>query len=214
MGVTGIPEGGSLAANPVHEQIRVQRNQVDVELAALRGQVADRQRRIAEMQTRVETMPEVEAELAQLTRDYEVLRARYGEMLQQFETAKLSDAVGQRDQVEFSVVDPPAALAQPVAPPRLLLLLGVLALGLGAGGAAAVVMSRMNPVFDSLTTLRDATGLPVLGAISATWLDQRAARRRADVLRVALGGAALLVVFAVVVIARDVGSQFVTNLRG
>jgi polysaccharide chain length determinant protein (PEP-CTERM system associated) len=214
MGVTGIPEGGSLAANPVHEQIRVQRNQVDVELAALRGQVADRQRRIAEMQTRVETMPEVEAELAQLTRDYEVLRTRYGEMLQQFETAKLSDAVGQRDQVEFSVVDPPAALAQPVAPPRLLLLLGILALGLGAGGAAAVVMSRMNPVFDSLTTLRDATGLPVLGAISATWLDQRAARRRADVLRVALGGAALLVVFAVVVIARDVGSQFVTSLRG
>jgi len=87
-------------------------------------------------------------------------------------------------------------------------------LGVGAGSAAAVVMSRMNPVFDSLATLRDATGLPVLGAISATWLDQRAARRRADVLRVALGGATLLVVFVVVVVARDVGSQFVTNLRG
>jgi hypothetical protein len=159
-------------------------------------------------------MPEVEAELSQLTRDYEVLRARYGEMLQQFETAKLSDAVGQRDQVQFSVLDPPAALPQPVAPPRLLLLLGVLVLGVGAGSAAAAVMSRMNPVFDSLTTLRDATGLPVLGAISATWLDQRAARRRADVLWVALGGAALLVVFVVVLIARDVGSQFVTNLRG
>ena len=42
MGVTGIPEGGSLAANPVYEQIRVQRNQVDVDLAALRGQIADR----------------------------------------------------------------------------------------------------------------------------------------------------------------------------
>ena len=134
MGVTGIPEGGSLAANPVYEQIRVQRNQVDVDLAALRGQIADRTRRIAEMQRRVETMPEVEAELAQLTRDYDVLRARYGELLQQFETAKLSDAVGQKDQVEFSVLDPPAALAQPVSPPRLLLLIGVLVLGLGAGG--------------------------------------------------------------------------------
>jgi polysaccharide chain length determinant protein (PEP-CTERM system associated) len=213
MGVTGIPEGGSLAANPVYEQIRVQRNQVDVELAALRGQVADRQRRIAEMQTRVQTMPEVEAELAQLTRDYEVLRTRYGEMLQQFETAKLSDAVGQRDQVEFSVVDPPAALAQPVAPARLMLLLGVFVLGLGAGGASAVTLSKLNPVFDSLTKLRGVTGLPVLGAVSATWLDQRAARRRADVLQVALGGAALVVVFVVVVVARDVGSQFLTSLR-
>lgn len=214
MGVTGIPEGGSLAANPVYEQIRVQRNQVDVELAALRGQIADRNRRIAEMQTRVETMPEVEAELAQLTRDYEVLRTRYGEMLQQFETAKLSDAVGQREEVEFSVLDPPAALAQPVAPARLLLLLGILALGVGAGGAVAVAMSKLNPVFDSLTTLRDVTGLPVIGAISATWLDQRVARRRVDLLRMAAGGVALLLVFVAVVAARDVGSQYLNRLVG
>lgn len=212
MGVSGIPEGGSLAANPVYEQIRVQRNQVDVELAALRGQIADRNRRIAEMQARVETMPEVEAELAQLTRDYEVLRTRYAEMLQQFEAAKLSDVVGQKEQVEFSVLDPPAALAQPVAPQRLLLLLGVLALGLGAGGALAVAMSRLNPVFDSLTTLREVTGLPVLGTISVTWRDQRLARRRADVLRLATGGAALLVAFLIVVVARDAGSRFLTDL--
>ena len=214
MGVTGIPEGGSLAANPVYEQIRVQRNQVDVDLAALRGQIADRTRRIAEMQTRVETMPEVEAELAQLTRDYDVLRARYGELLQQFETAKLSDAVGQKEQVEFSVLDPPAALAQPVSPPRLLLLIGVLALGLGAGGATAFAMSKLNPVFDSLVTLRTVTGLPVLGAVSATWLDRRMARRRVEILRVTAASAALLVVFVGVVLARDIGSRFMTTLAG
>jgi hypothetical protein len=74
-------------------------------------------------------------------------------------------------------------------------------------------LSKLNPVFDSLTKLRGVTGLPVLGAVSATWLDQRAARRRADVLQVALGGAALVVVFVVVVVARDVGSQFLTSLR-
>ncbi|MEI2787981.1 MAG: GNVR domain-containing protein [Steroidobacteraceae bacterium] len=102
------------------------------------------------MQRRIETMPEVEAELAQLTRDYDVLRARYSELLQQFETAKLSDAVGQKDEIEFSVLDPPAALAQPVSPPRLLLLIGVLVLGLGAGGATAFGFSKLNPVFDSM----------------------------------------------------------------
>jgi polysaccharide chain length determinant protein (PEP-CTERM system associated) len=214
MGVTGIPEGGSLAANPVFEQIRVQRNQVDVDLAALRGQIADRVRRISEMQRRVETMPEVEAELAQLTRDYDVLRTRYGEMLQQFETAKLSDAVGQKDEVEFSVLDPPAALAAPVSPPRLLLLLGVLVLGLGAGGAIAFALSKLNPVYDSLVTLRAVTGLPVLGAVSATWLDRRLVRKRVEMLRIAAATAALLVVFVGVVLARDLGSRFLTNLTG
>ena len=214
MGVSGIPEGGSLAANPVYEQIRVQRNQVDVDLAALRGQIADRTRRIAEMQRRVETMPEVEAELAQLTRDYDVLRARYGELLQQFETAKLSDAVGQKDQVEFSVLDPPAALAQPVSPPRLFLLFGVLVLGLGAGAATAFAMSKLNPVFDSIATLRSVTGLQVLGAVSATWLERRLVRRRGEMLRVATACAVLLVVFVGVVLARDVGSRFLTHLVG
>jgi polysaccharide chain length determinant protein (PEP-CTERM system associated) len=214
MGVTGIPEGGSLAANPVYEQIRVQRNQVDVDLAALRGQIADRTRRIAEMQGRVEAMPEVEAELAQLTRDYDVLRTRYGELLQQFETAKLSDAVGQRDQIEFSVLDPPAALAQPVSPPRLMLLIAVLLLGLGSGGVIAFAMSKLNPVFDSLDALRAVTGLPVLGAVSATWLDRRLMSRRVEVLRAAAASAALLVLFIGVVLTRDSGSRFLTGLVG
>ena len=214
MGVMDVPEGGGLAANPVYEQIRVQRNQVDVDLAALRGQIADRTRRIAEMQRRVETMPEVEAELAQLTRDYDVLRARYAEMLKQLETAKLSDVVGQRDQVEFSVLDPPAALANPVAPQRLLLLIGVLALGLGAGAAAALAMSKLNPVFDSVEILRSVTGLPVLGAISATWLDLRRVRKRVEILQVSTAGAVLLIVFVGVALARDVGSRFLIDLLG
>ena len=214
MGVTDIPERGSLVANPVYEQIRLQRNQVDVELAAVGGQIADRAQRVQEMRSRMETMPEVEAELAQLTRDYDVLQERYGVMLQQLESAKMSDAVGETDTVDFSILDPPAALAQPVAPQRLLLLIGVLALGLGAGGAAAFVMSRLNPVFDSLTALETATGLPVLGAVGVTWLDRRRERRRVEMMRVAFAGAALLVVFVGVMLARDVGSRVLSGLAG
>jgi len=214
LGVTSIPEGGNLAANPVYEQIRLQRNQVDVDLAALRGQIADRTQRIAEMKRWLETMPEVEAELAQLTRDYDVLRTRYSELLMQLETAKLSDAVGERDQVEFSVLDPPAALGQPVAPKRMMLLMGVLVLGLAAGGATGFGMSKLNPVFDSVAKLRAVTGLPVLGAISATWLDRRLVRRRMEMLRIAAASAALLVVFVGVVLARDIGSHFFTSLTG
>lgn len=214
MGVTDVPERGSLVANPVYEQIRQQRNQVDVDLAAVRGQIADRSARIQQMQTRMETMPEVEAELAQLTRDYDVLRDRYAALLQQLETAKLSDAVGQSDSVDFSILNPPTALPMPVAPPRLLLLLGVMVLGLGAGGAVAFVMSKMNPVFDSLTSLEAITGLPVLGAVSATWLDRHRQRRRQELIRVAAVGVALVAVFVVVVAARDVGARAIHGLVG
>jgi polysaccharide chain length determinant protein (PEP-CTERM system associated) len=214
MGVTDVPERGSLVANPVYEQIRLQRNQVDVDLAAVNGQVADRSARIAEMRSRMETMPQVEAELAQLTRDYDVLRERYAGLLQQLETAKLSDAVGSTDSVDFSIINPPTALAAPVAPPRLLLLIGVLLAGLGAGGAAAFLMSRSNPVFDSLTSLEAVTGLPVLGAVSATWLERHRQQRRVELTRVATAGAMLMVVFAMVLVARDAGSRFLPGLIG
>jgi hypothetical protein len=164
------------------------------------------------MRSKMETMPEVEAELAQLTRDYDVLRDRYAALLQQFETAKLSESVGETDKVEFAIIDPPTSLPEPVAPPRLLLLLGVLAAGLGAGAGVAFLLSKLNPVFDSLTSLETLTGLPVLGAVSVTWLDRRRARRRSELLRVASAGAALLVVFVVVLIARDAGSRLLTGL--
>src|SRR5690606_17491480 len=212
--VTDLPERGGMVANPVWEQIRLQRNQVDVDLAAIGGQIAERAARVRDMRSKMETMPEVEAELAQLTRDYDVLRERYAALLQQFETAKLSENVGQTDQVEFSILEPPTALAAPVSPPRILLLIGVLVLGIGAGGAAAFALSKLNPMFDSLSTLEAATGLPVLGAVSVTWLDRRKARRRSEILRVAAAGAALLVVFVVVLAARDAGSHFLTGLVG
>ena len=214
LGITDVPDRGGLVANPVYEQIRLQRNQVDVDLAAVNGQIADRSTRIAEMRSRMETMPQVEAELAQLTRDYDVLRERYAGLLQQLETAKLSDAVGATDSVDFSIINPPTALAAPVAPQRLLLLIGVLLAGIGAGGAAAFLMARSNPVFDSLTSLEAIVGLPVLGAVSATWQERHRQQRRTELTRVATAGAALLVVFAVVLVARDAGSRFLHGLIG
>lgn len=212
MGVTDVPERGNMVANPAWEQIRLQRNQVDVELAAVNGQIAERSARVGQMRSRMETMPEIEAELAQLTRDYDVLRDRYSALLQQLETAKLSERVGETDKVDFSILEPPTALSSPVAPPRLLLILGVMVLGLGAGGAAAFALSKLNPMFDSLTGLQAMTGLPVLGAVSATWLERRRARRRTEFLRVAVASVALFVVFVGVVVTRDVGSRLLTGL--
>jgi polysaccharide chain length determinant protein (PEP-CTERM system associated) len=214
LGVSDMPDRGGLVANPAYEQIRLQRNQADVELAAVHGQMADRSARISSMRSKMSTMPEVEAELAQLNRDYDVVKTRYAELLEQLETAKLSESVGETDQVDFSIIDPPTALASPVAPPRLLLLIGTLFVGLGAGAAGAFALSKLNPVFDSLTSLRNLTGLPVLGAVSVTWLDRRKHRRRLEVLRVAAVGAALIVVFLGVVVARNAGTRLLAGLTG
>jgi len=69
-------------------------------------------------------------------------------------------------------------------------------------------------VFDSLSSLEAVVGLPVLGAVSATWLDRHRQQRRTELMRVATAGAVLLVVFAVVLVARDAGSRFLNGLIG
>ena len=143
-----------------------------------------------------------------------MLKERYTALLQQLETAKLSDVVGDTDRVDFSILDPPTALASPVAPPRLMLVVGVLLLGLGAGAAVAVGLAKLNPVFDSVRNLQAVTGLPVIGVVSATWLDRRHARRRTEVLRVAAAGAGLMFMFLVVLVTRDLGHGLLHALTG
>jgi len=111
-----------------------------------------------------------------------------------------------RDVVSFNIIDPPAAAFVPVAPRRLLLLVGALILGLGAGGMIAFVCHQLNPVYHDAKTLRDITGRPVLGVVSMTWLERHKIRRRVDFSSFALAGTSLVVVFVMTIVLKD---QFV-----
>src|SRR5256885_15164605 len=55
-----------LGANPVYQGIKLQLSQAEVEAAAARRQVADREGRIAELRKMINTAPQVDAEYARL----------------------------------------------------------------------------------------------------------------------------------------------------
>jgi polysaccharide chain length determinant protein (PEP-CTERM system associated) len=159
--------GGQKAyMNPVYQSIQVSLNQLDVEIAALRGQVADRERRAAEMRKLADTAPDVEAEFARLNRDYGVTRAQYQSMVERLERARLSDKADENGVVKFTVIDPPVAKLEPVAPKRGLLTIAGLLFALAAGAASAYVLHVFRPVFQNVRSLANVTGMRVLGAIS------------------------------------------------
>ena len=82
-------------------------------------------------------IPAVGAELAKMTRDYDVLKKAYDELLDRRESAKIgSDLETQTQTVQFRIVDPPEAPTLPVAPNRGLLLSAVMVAGGGAGDSA------------------------------------------------------------------------------
>ena len=143
-------------------------NRTDVQIAELRQDLAQRSTRVADLKRLVDSVPEVEAELVRLNRDYEITRTRYLELVERRETAKLSESADKQGIVKFQILDPPAVGFEPVAPNRVPMLLAVLIAGLGAGGALAWLLNQLRPVYQNVRVLADTTGLPVLGYVSRT----------------------------------------------
>ena len=173
-----LDQSGGHAAylNPVYQRIQTSLNETNVEIAALRGELGQHQRRMAELRKLADTAPEVEAEYARLNRDYGVTRAQYQSMVERLEQARITDKADETGAVKFNVIDPPVAKLEPVAPKRGVWVLVGMLLGLIAGCGAAYVMHLVKPVFQSARGLAFATGLPVLGTIAIArpefWMEQ------------------------------------------
>jgi len=201
-----------LAANPVYQGIKLQLSRADVEVAAARRQVADREGKIAELRKMINTAPEVEAEFARLNRDYDVTRGQYKALVERLNRAKLSDKAEATGVVRFQVVDPPTGSDQPVSPDRIRLILVVLLGGLAAGIGVAYLMHQIRPVFASARQLAELTQLPVLGVVSMTWLERHQAQARHAVWVYSMAVAVLIGVAAVTLLTESAASHFLHGL--
>ncbi len=200
------------ASNPVYQSIQLALNQVEVEIAALRGEMSEHSRKIGQLRSMVDTVPQVEAEFARLNRDYEVTRQGYTELVDRLQKARLSERADETGVVKFEVVDPPAAGFAPVAPNRVRLLAIVLVAGLAIGGGLAYLLHQLRPVFNNTRALADITGLPVLGAVSMTFVDRKRMESRLRKLAFGGAGAALMVMFLVMVLFQSAGARLMQRL--
>lgn len=155
-----------LDLNPVYQQMKLQLSQVEVEIAQLQGEHADQSAVVGGLRRKVDVIPAVEAELKRLTRDYDVTRAQYSELLRRVETARLSgDAEKSKSDITFRVIDPPSVPSQPVSPKRRLLLTAALVMSLLAGFGLSLLLSAIRPVYFVPKDLERRFGVPVIGAI-------------------------------------------------
>ncbi|MDY6945963.1 MAG: XrtA system polysaccharide chain length determinant [Pseudomonadota bacterium] len=213
----GDPGAAAIAnatSNPVYQGIQTQLNAADVEIAALRSQLSDRQRNESELRRLVDTAPEVEAEYARLMRDYDVTKAQYNTLLERLEKARLSGDAEQTGVVKFNIVDPPSAGFSPVFPNRPLFLIAVLIAGVGIGGGVAYLMHMLRPVFSSSRSLSEITGMPVLGTVTRSWVEKYRAQLHKGVLRYSIASGLLFVVFIVVIAVQQPASRLLRQVLG
>jgi len=162
--LTGIK---TTAPNPVYDQLQIQLVTLDTTIASLESKLRRGQSDVDHWQGLAKEVPEVGAQMQKLTRDYDVIKKAYDELLNRRESAKIgSDLQTQTQTVQFRVVDPPSAPLKPVAPKRPLLLAVVLVGGIIAGGAFAFLLTQVDDSILTVRQLKELVPLPVLGGIS------------------------------------------------
>jgi len=104
---SGGYSGGEQVENPLYEELRKQQSVAEVELQAQKRRLESLQRLLEEEHERAERVAENQAQLSEFTRDLEVTRDVYEEMLQRKESARLSmtlDVEGQG--VRYKIQEP------------------------------------------------------------------------------------------------------------
>ena len=207
------PDTNSLDVNPVYQNLRLQLSNANVELAALTEEYDSRRRSVAQLRADVDKIAVVETELKKLNRDYGVVESRHQELLRRWETLKSKERLDPvTDTVQFNILEPPFANANPVSPNRPMLLITVLIFALGAGGAVAFGLNELKPVFFNRRTLARVAGLPVLGSVTMIMSPEDAAARHHRTLAWTGANLALLVLGVVVIALAGPISEMMRNL--
>jgi polysaccharide chain length determinant protein (PEP-CTERM system associated) len=152
----------------------------EVQVASLKARVAEFTARHEAARESLKTAPQIEAEAAQLNRDYSIIKKNYEDLVSRKQSAVMSGELDVASGVaDFKLIDPPRVTPKPVSPNRLALLPLALVAAVGVGLAVAFVASQLRPVFSDPQELRTKTGLPMLGVISMSLSDaERRAERR------------------------------------
>ncbi len=161
----------------------------------LAAQVAAQKQQIVDLKKNADKITDTEVTLKQLTRNYEINKKQYDELVTRLNTAQLSqDATQTGNNLKFRVISPPILPLAPVSPHRGLLLLVVLVLALGIGAAFAWFLHKIKPAFMSLKSLREFADYPVIGSFSLIESAGRRAGQRRELVRFCTGTGLLAVV--------------------
>ncbi|MGP9801158.1 XrtA system polysaccharide chain length determinant [Rheinheimera sp. NSM] len=159
----------NLNQNAVYQELRISVSRLETEVASTKVRVKAYEDNVAELESKLNLIPEIEAEFTGLNRDYDITKSKYEALLSRRESAELSrraDASAQ--DVQFNVIEPPRVPLTPSGPNRGLFYTLVLFLGIALGICLAFLRSLISPVLTRASQLQSITDFPVFGVVSHT----------------------------------------------
>lgn len=154
------------AIDPYHAELLKQREDIVLELEAVKRRQAHISSEISQYERRVEHTPEREQKLKTLERDYENLQKNYQSLLDKKLSAGMQKSLTQgRKGAKFSIVDPAYTPVVPVVPNIPIIMAAGLVLGCALGFGGAVGLELMGRGFRSAEEVEVTLGLPVIASI-------------------------------------------------
>lgn len=205
--------GNQSIPNPVYIQTQSKLSDAMTEVALMSQRVKDAENALTNAKKLSSSAIEINAQFANLDRDYDLVHKTYQDLLARRESAKLSQSVNdEQSSITVRIVQPPKKAPFPVAPNRPLLNSIVILVGLAAGIATAIVLSINAGRFFAKEQLASEFDYPIIGVVGrlARADDALDARRAYTALAACTG--LLLCGYAVVLIALD--ASFRLTLRG
>jgi polysaccharide chain length determinant protein (PEP-CTERM system associated) len=194
-------------SNPVYQSMELELNKVNVEIAALRQELAQHQTAVADLRQRLNSAPQVEAEYQQLNRDYDVNKAQYTALLESYQKARLGERADSAGSLRFEVVLPPTAPVMPVWPRRTKLIGVIWFLALGVGAGLAYGIHWLKPSVRSVRALNELTPFPVLGMVGGAFPTRERADWQRNLWQFSAATGALLLLFVVALLLNRAGAH-------
>jgi len=182
--------------SPMLQQYRMSLAAAEARVASMRARVDEYSARVARLREMNVAAPAVEQQLAQLNRDYHINKENYEKLVTSRESAKLSGELSATtEMMTFRVIDPPTVPSTPTGPKRARLMSLVFGAALALGILAAILMSKVRPTFVSIASLREVTGMPILGSVGLNWTPYEQSRQRRMVRYFGISLALLIVTY-------------------
>jgi protein tyrosine kinase modulator len=188
---TDQPKGSvPVERDPVSQQMRISLAEAEATLASAKAKLVGYESQYRTLGAQAAVLPGIEAEYAQLNRDYDVQKRTYEALVTRRESAIMGKDVQDSGGARFRIIDPPRVSLDPVPPRRMSLLAVAFAAALGAGFVASFLASQVLPIFHDARGLRDVSKRPILGMVSLLTSDlvMRRKRRNAFLFAGGVGG--------------------------
>lgn len=198
----------SLAQSPFYQQLNLSLAEAEANAASMRARLNEYQSRYAQLKAAANQIPEVDAQLIQLTRNYDIYKTNYDALLARRESAKMSSAIDAKtDSVDFRVIDPPRVPLTPSSPNRPLLISLVLLGSILAGIALAFLMSLIKPTLNNRFDVLTLTDRPLLGTVSLIETPEASIKNRKGLLAYAATSFALFGAYSVLLALQFIMSK-------